>query len=319
MGLIKQILRKLVRPLLGEVLEKQYQLIEKIENLHISIGELQSRLNQNTDHQSFTNSGFKVFSQWDEDGQIDFIINRIPEMPKSYIEFGVENYSESNTRYLMMSRHWDGLIIDGSKTNIDYIRKQNYFWQNSLRAVNAFITKENINSLILNNDFSGDIGILSVDIDGNDYWVLEQINCVTPVLVIAEINNLFGPEKKISIPYDPNFQRFNAHYSGLYYGASLPAFTGLMDQKGYQLIGCNNICNNAFFVRNDFAGRFQVKSAKEAYSLNPARESRDENGNLSYATGSANQIDIIANLPIFNFETDSVEKIGMLLGRKLQL
>lgn len=315
MGLTKQILRKLTRPFLAEVLEKQYQLIEKIENLHISIGELQSRLDRDRNSENFADSGFKVFSQWDEDGQIDFIINRIPEIPKSYIEFGVENYSESNTRFLMMSRHWEGLIIDGSKKNIEYIRRQNYFWQNSLKAVNAFITKENINSLISDNGFSGEVGILSVDIDGNDYWVLDQITCVSPVLVIVEINNLFGSEKKVSIPYNPDFQRFNAHYSGLYYGASLPAFIDLMNRRDYRFIGCNNICNNAFFIRNDFAERFQETSAKEAYSPNPARESRNSNGELSYTTGIPSQIEIISTLPVYNFETNKTEKIGEVLKK----
>lgn len=309
MALIKRILAKIARPFLREVLEKQYQLIEKIENLHISIGELESRLNRNSTQQNFNESGFKVFSQWDEDGLINFIINKIPEIPRSYVEFGVENYSESNTRFLMMSRHWDGLVIDGSKKNIDYIKAQNYFWQNSLRAVNAFITKDNINDLILGNGFSGNIGILSVDIDGNDYWVMEQINCISPVLIITEINNLFGYEKRISIPYNQKFQRFEAHYSGLYYGASLAAFIELANRKGYKFIGCNNICNNAFFIRNDYSGRFTEKSAKEAYYANPARESRDRNGTLSYATGLTNQLEIISELPVFNFETNSLEKL----------
>ncbi|TGK91982.1 hypothetical protein EHQ30_17525 [Leptospira brenneri] len=309
MKLIKQIIRKLMRLFLGEVLDKQFQLLEKIENLHLSLGEIQSRLDRYDKSRFFLDSGFKVFSQWNEDGLIDHIINRIPEIPKSYIEFGVEDYSESNTRYLMMSRHWDGLIIDGSKRNIESIKRQNYFWQNSLRAINAFITKENINSLISGNGFSDDIGILSVDIDGNDYWVLEQINVVKPIVIITEINNLFGYESKVSVPYDPNFQRFNAHHSGLYYGASLAAFIELTSRKGYKFIGCNSICNNAFFIRNDYAVRFKEISAETAYSLNPARESRDRNGNLSYVTGISNQIEIIANLPIFNFKTASVEKI----------
>ncbi|TGK78429.1 hypothetical protein EHQ24_17930 [Leptospira noumeaensis] len=313
MRLFKKIISKLMRPFLREVIEKQYQLIEKIENFHISLGELQSRLNVNSENRTFSNSGFKVFSQWDEDGLIDHIINRIPEIPKSFIEFGVENYSESNTRYLMMSRHWEGMVIDGSKSNIEYIRQQNYFWQNSLRAVNAFITKDNINSLIKDQGFSGNIGILSVDIDGNDYWVWKQIESVSPVLVITEINNSFGAEKKISIPYDSGFQRFNAHYSGLYYGASLPAFIDLANQKGYKFIGCNNICNNAFFIRNDFAERFSERSASEVYLPNPARESRNEKRELTYVTGISNQIKIISDLPVFNFETNSIEKIGSVL------
>ena len=89
----------------------------------------------------------------------------------SFIEFGVENYLESNTRFLLINNNWSGLIFDMSKENISEIKKHYYYWRHDLRAETATITAENINDLIEKNGFKKPIGLLSIDIDGNDYWV----------------------------------------------------------------------------------------------------------------------------------------------------
>ncbi|MBL0954466.1 MAG: hypothetical protein IBJ01_06840 [Leptospira sp.] len=307
--IFKAAIKKIMRIFLGEVLDHQYALNEKIENLQISIGELHQKLNQRFPNGTFAENGYKVFSQWNEDGLIQYLINKIPEIPKSYIEFGVENYSESNTRFLMMNQHWKGLIIDGSKQNIEYVKRQNYFWQNSLTAVNQFINKDNINQIFESNGFTGQIGILSIDIDGNDYWILDSIQSISPIIIILEFNNLFGKEKKVTIPYEEKFYRFNSHFSGLYYGASLPALTDLCAKKGYEFVGTNNICNNAFFVRKDFSSRFQLRSVSEVFMDNPSRESRDKNGNLTYLSVREEQLRLISELSLLNLETGKEERI----------
>lgn len=113
---------------------------------------------------------FKVFSQSGEDGIIDFLLSKINVENKYFVEFGVENYYESNTRFLMMNRNWRGLVIDGSKRNIESIRRSYYYWKHDLNAVSAFITCDNINSLLRENtpEDIEHVGLLSIDIDGND-------------------------------------------------------------------------------------------------------------------------------------------------------
>ena len=138
---------------------------------------------------------FQVFSQRGEDGIIQYILSKIEVPNKIFVEFGVETYTESNTRFLLISNNWSGLVIDGSKKNIDFIKKDFIYWKYDITAVESFITKENINQLIGNYTKEiQDIGLLSVDIDGNDYWVWESIECIKPRIVICEYNSAFGPE-----------------------------------------------------------------------------------------------------------------------------
>lgn len=172
--------------------------------------------------------------------------------------------------------------MDSSPKNIEYIKKDLIYWRYNLKAECAFITAENINSIILKNGISGDIGLLSIDVDGNDYWVWKAINSISPRIVICEYNSLFGPKAKVTIPYDKDFERTRAHYSNLYFGASLAALESLAKEKGYSLVGSNSAGNNAFFVRNDVMGDLKMLSAEEAYIEVKFRESRHEKGNLTF-------------------------------------
>jgi hypothetical protein len=255
------------------------------EELRCSNGQVLAALLRNKEIHHIQDAEFHVFSQFGEDGIIQFLINRLPEIPRIFIEFGVEAYSESNTRFLLKHNNWKGLIIDGSRDNMEIVRNSDVYWRHDLTAVDAFITRENINQLFQNNGFSGEIGLLSIDIDGNDYWVWEEISVVNPALVIAEYNSYFGPERAVSVPYDPSFYRTKAHFSNLYFGASLPALQHLAGKKGYSLLGCNKAGNNAFFIRNDLLGKTGLKAlpAAEAFVEAAAREARDKEGNLTFA------------------------------------
>jgi hypothetical protein len=273
----------------------------------ILLGRLLSEQNKkNTASTNINDHEFKVFSQWGEDGIIQFIVNNLNLNNKTFIEFGVETYYESNTRFLMMKDNWSGLIIDGSKKNIDIIKKQALYWKYSLKAVQSFITVENVNTTIIDNGFYGEIGILSVDIDGNDYWVTEAINCINPILLIIEYNSLFGSDRAISVPYDPTFVRTLAHHSNLFYGASLAALTHIANIKGYALIGCNSNGNNAFFVRRDKLSSFKELSVKEAFVDAKFREARNKVGELLYLSG-LERYDYIKGLSVVNVINNEIE------------
>lgn len=194
---------------------------------------------------------FKVFSQFGDDGIIQWLVNNLEFPNRTFIEFGVEDYRESNTRFLMMNNNWSGLVMDGSKSNVEKIINSEYFWKYTLLTKAVFIDTDNINKHLSSSGFGKEIGILHIDLDGNDYWIWKEINVISPIIVILEYNSIFGTDRPITIPYDKNFIRTSAHYSNLYFGASLKALHQLSADKGYSFIGCNSAGNNAYFARKD--------------------------------------------------------------------
>jgi hypothetical protein len=246
---------------------------------------------------------FRVYSQWGEDGIIDWLCGKLPDIPRSFIEFGVESFAEANTRFLIENRGWRGLVLDGNKDHMEALRKEALYWRHDLTAVSAFITAENINGLIRDADFSGSIGILSVDIDGNDYWVLEAIDCVDPTIIICEINGVFGDLRAISVPYRPDFQRMDGHYSGQYFGCSIEAARRLCSRKGYSFLGTNTNGVNAFFVRDDLAPPV-LAAIEDVRSWAPRhRDSRNHDGKLDFTRGLG-RYDLVADMPVVDLDTN---------------
>src|SRR5581483_4146022 len=141
--------------------------------------------------------------------------------------------------------------MDGSAANMERVRSEDLYWRHDLTALNAFIDRSNISAFIADNGFSGPVGVLSIDIDGNDYWVWEAIECVQADIVVCEYNAVFGDVYPITIPYQRDFRRTAAHRSNLYFGASISALRLLASRKGYELVGTNRAGVNAFFVRRD--------------------------------------------------------------------
>jgi hypothetical protein len=254
------------------------------------------------------NAEFKVFSQFGDDGIIQYLINHIPIENKSFIEFGVQNYTESNTRFLLINNNWRGLIIEADKANIEYIINDEISWRYELTAIESFITKANINTLISQNGVTGEIGLLSIDIDGNDYWIWESISVVNPIIVIVEYNSVFGSKSAVTIPYDPDFRRNTAHSSNLYYGCSLKALCLLGMEKDYYFIGSNSAGNNAYFIRKDKIGLLEPQSVEEGYVESKFRESRNRNGDLTYLSG-VNRLRVIAEMDVFDIERIEIKKI----------
>jgi hypothetical protein len=249
---------------------------------------------------------FKVFSQWGDDGIIQFLVDYLDIEHKIFVEFGVENYKESNTRFLLLNNCWKGMVLDGSEDNIRSIKQSNLYWQYQLEACCSFITKDNINSSLTDYLKTENLGVLVIDVDGNDYWIWDAINNVKPILVVVEYNSLFGYERAITIPYQADFKRNAAHFTNLYYGASLAALTNLANKKGYALVACNKNGNNAFFVRKDKMKQLKELSVAQAYKPASFRESRDKNNKLTYLNFEG-ACKAIKDLPVFNISTLSIE------------
>lgn len=271
-----------------------------------------AQVNRSKNHiRSLSDVEFRGFSQWGEDGIVDWLLTRLPGIPEIFVEFGVGDYRESNTRLLLFLRNWRGLVMDGSEAHVDSIMTQDLYWRFDLTAKCAFIDKENINQLISTFGVQGDIGLLSVDVDGNDYWVWQAIEVVSPVIVVCEYNAVLGDVHRISVPYQVDFQRTSAHYSNLYFGASLPALIHLGEQKGYRFVGTNSNGCNAFFVRADHAPA--VVDAIEEIRSYPARfrEARDVNAQLTFARG-VQRADTIRHLPVVDLATGQTRPLAEL-------
>ena len=258
-------------------------LSKQIELLKFQNGEIINELSKLNKSNNISDHEFKVYSQWGEDGIINYFIKNLNIKNKFFIEFGVEDYTEANTRFLLKKFNWEGLVIDSSEKNIERIKSDQIYWQYSLNAKCDFVTKENINIIFSKNNIPFDIGLLSIDIDGNDYWIWKEINTVNPSIVIIEYNSLLGFEKNYVVPYDKKFERNKAHYSNIYYGASLPALVKLGNEKGYALIGCNSAGNNAFFVKKNLLNdKVRELTIEKAFQNRKFRESRNKNNKLTF-------------------------------------
>lgn len=294
MGFIRRIFSSIKAP---------YSVILKLNHrltlIEEAIGRLESRQLSQIDSPSLQENEFKVFSQWGDDGIIQYLVNQLDIPNKTFVEFGVENYTEANTRFLLVNNNWSGLVMDGSSENISYIKNDAIYWQHDLQATHAFIDVENVNELIASSGFPNELGLLHIDIDGNDYWVWKAIKCVNPIIVIVEYNSLFGPFNSWATPYDPAFVRSKFHHSSLCYGSSITSLCDLAEEKGYYFVGSNSAGNNAYFIRKDKISNIKPLSASEGYVLSKFKECRDEKGNLTFIRADQ-RLEMIKGMEIYD-------------------
>ena len=194
------------------------------------------------------------------------------------------------------------MIIDAGTAHRRFLEDSRLAWRTTIDAVTAFIDRDNVNDVIRGGGVSGEIGLLSIDIDGNDYWVLDAIDCVSPQILVTEYNSLFGPERAVTVPYDPGFVRGQKHYSHLYWGASLAAMARAADAKGLALVGGNRAGNNAFFVRRDAARRHSGATAAACWRPAQFRESRGPGGELTFLSDDTEKLRLLRDLPLVELD-----------------
>jgi hypothetical protein len=202
---------------------------------------------------NINNYEFRITSQNNEDGLIKFIFDTIEVKKINFIEIGFDFFENNSLNLFKKSNK--GLMIDGSFEKcflLKYIIKIFYPFKN-IKVVNSLVYKENINNLINTHFLNDEIDLLSIDVDGIDYYLLEKIN-IKPKLICIEYNHWFGSEQSVTIPYDKNFIWNRDYYSG----ASLLALTKLAKIKNYHLIATDSSCTNAFFIHNDYKYKFEI-------------------------------------------------------------
>ena len=302
---------------LRQIFFKYFHLDRKFDEIKINQALILLNLCHDRHSNLLADYEFKVFSQWGEDGIIQHLIKNVEIRNCTFIEFGVEDFSESNCRFLLMNNLWEGFVIDGSVHNIQRLRSSYYYWKYPVQSKASFITCENVCELLDESGFDKDLGILSVDVDGIDYHLLVALSAWRPRIIIVEYNAVFGATRSVSVPYDAGFVRSKSHFSNLYYGASLTAFTNLLDERGYCLVGVNAVGSNAFFVRRDLINENVPEvTVNASFKHSSFREARDKQGRLQFRSALASRAEIDA-MPLIDTISGEMIKVAELADENL--
>ena len=250
---------------------------------------------------------YKVFSQNGEDGILDYIIFQLCLNKPKFLEIGVGDYSESNTKFIFDRASSKGMIIDYIENFRKKVTQKTNVWKGQLEIINKQINSKNILETINSKNFFSDLDILSLDIDGIDYWILNEFPKNFSKIVVVEYNSIFGNEKKITVPNIDKFYRTDYHYSNLCFGMSLPAAIEIMQNKNFYFLGVNLMRNNAFFVSNNFPKEkyFKNLEIEKLDKIEEAnfQESRDQEGNLNFL-GGEKRIKEIFDCEVINLDQD---------------
>lgn len=220
--------------------------------------------------------GFQNYSGSDEDGIILYLISILGIKNWKIIDIGAGTPLGSNSANLIVHHGWEALLIDSSKfakeLSLNFYKKIPQTNVNPPKFETCKATSKNINEIIKNNGFKGEIDVLSIDIDSIDYWIWESITVVDPRIVIVEYQTALGPSSSLTVPNRDDFDRFDYEINNadvVYGGASLPALVKLGQRKGYSFVGTNAKEFNAFFVRADLKPEYlQEKKVSECFITN---------------------------------------------------
>lgn len=192
-----------------------------------------------------SNASADIFTYHGEDGIIQFVLKNLQDVPPVFIDIGSGDCIKSNCAVPAVHQNWRGVFLDADKKQLD-IGKAFYkkLGKSDLCFQNFYITPNNINQLIEESGLKGLVGLLSIDLDGNDYWVWKAIEVVQPLIVVIEAKVEFGA-RNIIVPYSKD----NHHsIDKMYNGASVEALRKLGHEKGYTLVGANRQGYNLFFI-----------------------------------------------------------------------
>jgi hypothetical protein len=192
---------------------------------------------------------FRVFSQNGEDGIIQEIFRRIGTRSRYFVEFGVETGEQCNCALLARERGWAGLFLELHPQMFEQLQA-NYRHLPSVRCVRSRVTSANVEALFSEASVPEEFDLLSIDIDGNDFWVWRAVEKYRPRVVVAEYNAFYPPPRRWVMQENDDYC-----WNGTsYFGASLASLVALGRAKGYTLVGTDTSGVNCFFVRDDCLG-----------------------------------------------------------------
>ena len=200
--------------------------------------------------------GFKMYSQFEEDGIILFILSVVGIKHYKLVEIGIGNGSENMSSNLILNHGFNAWLFDGSSRNVRlakvFFKLNSFIGLKQPHLIKSWVTAENIDNLLKQSGISGEIDILSIDVDGNDLYIWESIETVRPRICIIETADFIPSSLSLSSPYDPLFNVWKKPKQIRdFRSASLLAMNNLAKKKGYRLIGSNKRGFNAIYLRND--------------------------------------------------------------------
>ena len=214
---------------------------------------------------SVNNYEYKISSQNNEDGIIEYLESHIINPDKLFFEIGFD-FNEFNS-FNLIKKNWSGTLIDGDKIKCDKLKSciNKYFKTSKINVYEDFIDFENINQKIERSINKKNFDFFSLDTDGMDYWILEKLK-FKPKIICAEFNPWLGASHSLVIPKKLNFN----YQSDMYYGASLMAYKSLLKKKGYKLVCIESSGNNAFFINQDeFKIYFDELNIEKSFKYDP--------------------------------------------------
>jgi hypothetical protein len=255
MGKIKSFTKKAIAGFVGKIIHiskpKQNAQVEQIQI--INQYHLMKNLLTPAQMPSLKDVGFRVYSQFEEDGILLYIFSIIGTTNKRVVEICASNGVECMATNLIINHGWNGLLFDGDKKNVEdgikFFTSNDSTWLHPPIFKEAWLTCENINELIKESDFVGEIDLLSLDIDGNDYYIMEAINVIKPRVIICETLNVIPSDLALTIPYKSDFSRQESLHPD-FMSVSLLAMKKMLNKKGYRLIGSHRFGFNAIFMLN---------------------------------------------------------------------
>jgi hypothetical protein len=224
---------------------------DKVSQL-ILLNQFRDLVHGNKPRPGFADVEFRAFSQNGEDGILLYVFGLLGMGGRTCVEICAGDGIECNTANLIVNHGWNGLLFDADKRLVE--RGRTYYSRlgdtSSLppQFVNSWVTRENVNALLKQHDFEGPIDLLSLDLDGVDYWIWEAIEVIRPRVVIAEVQCIWGADRAVTVPYSESFKAPVHDRFKVYCGASLPAFVKLARKKGYRLAGVQRLGFNAVFI-----------------------------------------------------------------------
>jgi hypothetical protein len=288
-------------------------LLQKPSHLEIQAAIMASRARYST-LKLLSDAEVKVYSQWGEDGILDYLCESLGVERPKMIEVGAGNFTECNSRFLVEFRNASATLIDADTNLEKNVRESDLFWKTHLYSITEWVSTSNINSIISSAiQKMGGLDIFSLDLDGNDYWILKEANLGSTKVVVVEYNSIFGSEISVSVPKDERFDRSEKHYSWLYYGANLKAYVDLLETKGFIFVGTNRVRSNAFFVRKDQTHRvsIDIPTSLSNFSDCKIRESRDEFGKMNHLEITRGY-DLIKDQLVIDLERQIEVRLGSL-------
>ena len=282
--------------------------------MRLRIGLMHASMNRNIQNglRDLWDAEIKVFSQWGEDGIFDFLFNELGIHKPKFLELGAGCFAECNSRFAAHARNASVYAVDSRLDLKEGIAKSGLTWRNTLGFESTEIKDSNISDIQKRaKDFMSGIDTISIDLDGNDYWIAKNLDLTDIKIVCVEYNPIFGV-KKVTVT-NSSESRWERHHSGLLFGASLSSWLSFFTEKMFSFVGTNRAGNNAFFVSNEEIGRLNFKLPKKSDISSfldwRCRESRNVRGELTYLDPPSSA-SLIQDCLVFNIDTGQVSPFG---------